>query len=79
MARKSQHSASYQRLKTLLQALRVESGLTQVELASMLKRPQSWVYKSETEIRRVDLTEFVQWAEACGIDPVTALKRYLRK
>jgi hypothetical protein len=39
--------------------------------------PQSFIYKSETAIRRVDITEFAEWAKACGKSPINALRRFL--
>jgi hypothetical protein len=35
------------------------------------------VSNSETANRRVDVTEFVAWARACGADPLAALARLL--
>jgi transcriptional regulator with XRE-family HTH domain len=78
MSAKSQQHPQYQRLKVFLKQLRLDAGLTQQELAQRLKVPQSFVYKSETAIRRVDLTEFIAWANACGHTPVGALKAFLK-
>lgn len=79
MATKAQHSREYRRLMPLLRALREEAGLTQRELGLKLKKPQSWIYNCETGNRRVDLAEFCKWAKACGVDPVVALERFLKK
>ena len=79
MATKAQHSRKYRRLLTLLRSLREEADLTQRSLGEKLKKPQSWVYNCETGNRRVDLAEFCDWAKACGVDPVEALRRFLRK
>jgi transcriptional regulator with XRE-family HTH domain len=79
MSVKSQQRPRYQRLKIFLKQMRKDAGLTQVELAHRLKVPQSFVYKSETAIRRVDLTEFVDWANACGKNPVAALRSFLKQ
>jgi transcriptional regulator with XRE-family HTH domain len=79
MATKSQQRPQYQRLKVFLKRMRKEAGLTQEELARKLKVPQSFVYKSETAIRRIDITEFVDWSVACGKSPVAALKSFLQK
>ena len=76
MPTKSQHSNSYRRLPPFLRALREEAGLTQRELGTRLKKPQSWIYNCETANRRVDVTEFIAWARACGIEPETALARF---
>ncbi len=77
MATKSQHAERYRLLPPLLRALREEAGLTQRDLAGRLSRPQSWVYNCETANRRVDVTEFIAWSEACGVDPRAALARLL--
>lgn len=78
MSTKAQHAKQYRVLPPLLRSLREEAGLTQREIGTLLKKPQSWVYNCETANRRVDLVEFVAWAKACGVDPATALKRYLK-
>lgn len=77
MATKSQHAQRYRRVPVLLLALREESGLTQRALGSKLRKPQSWIYNCETGNRRVDVAEFCEWATACGVDPATALRRFL--
>ena len=62
----------------LLRTFREEAELSQRALGKLLKKPQSWVYNCETGNRRVDISEFVAWAKACGVDPVAALKRFLK-
>ena len=79
MSVKSQQRPQYQKLKAFLRSMREEAGLTQQKLALKLRVPQSFIYKSETAIRRVDITEFVAWAEACGKSPVSALRRFLNR
>jgi transcriptional regulator with XRE-family HTH domain len=78
MATKAQHAAPYGLLPPFLRALREGAGLTQRALGERLGKPQSWVYNCETANRRVDVTEFVAWAAACGADPKTAFGRFLR-
>lgn len=78
MATKAQHSRRYRSVPSLLRALREEAELTQRALGSALGKPQSWIYNCETGNRRVDLAEFCDWCTACGIDPVNALRRYLK-
>jgi transcriptional regulator with XRE-family HTH domain len=77
MATKSQHSLQYRAVPPILRQLREEAGLTQRALGERLQKPQSWIYNCETANRRVDVTEFVAWARACGIDPQVALVRLL--
>ncbi len=78
MATKAQHGRAYRALPPLLRALREEAGLTQRELGDRLGKPQSWVYNCETANRRVDVTEFIARARACGADPLAALARLLK-
>ncbi len=77
MATKAQHSRSYQSLPPFLRRLREEASLTQRELGERLSKPQSWIFNCESANRRVDLTEFIAWATACGVDPQTAFIRYI--
>ena len=74
---KSQHVPAYRSLPPLLRRLREEAGLTQRELGVRVGRPQSWVYNCESANRRVDVTEFVAWCRACGLDPVRGFRRVL--
>ena len=69
MARKAQHDRRYRHVPGFLRQLREQAGLTQRELGARLKKPQSWVYNCETANRRVDVAEFILWAEACEVDP----------
>ncbi len=79
MATKSQHGPKYGPLPGFLRALREEAGLTQRELGKRMKKPQSWVYNCETANRRVDVTEFIEWAKCCDIDPGQAFVRFLER
>jgi hypothetical protein len=77
MATKAQHGDTYQAFLPVLRALWDEAGLTQRGLGGRLGKPQSWVYNCESGNRRVDVTEFVAWARACGADPPTAFARVI--
>lgn len=76
MATKAQHAESYLRLPPFLRGLREAAGLTQRDLGERLGRPQSWVHNCETANRRVDVTEFIAWAAACGVEPAVAFGRF---
>ncbi|MCH7956243.1 MAG: helix-turn-helix transcriptional regulator [Proteobacteria bacterium] len=78
MVTKSQHAAAYRRLPGFLRLLRVEAGLTQRGLGRRLRKPQSYVYNCETGNRRVDVSEFVSWSNACGIEPVVTFERFVK-
>ena len=60
----------------MLQSARKASGLTQVQLAKLLGRPQSFVSKSERGERRVDFTELLEFAEAMKLDVDEFLHEY---
>ncbi|OAI52216.1 hypothetical protein AYO44_16690 [Planctomycetaceae bacterium SCGC AG-212-F19] len=77
MATKAQHGKAYRHVPAFLRTMREEAGLTQRDLGKKLRKPQSWVYNCETANRRVDVAEFVAWAEACGLGPQDALARLL--
>ncbi len=79
MATKSQHASAYRPLPDFLRLLREDAGLTQRELGKRMKKPQSWIYNCETANRRVDVTEFIEWATCCSVDPVIALTRFLER
>jgi len=64
-----EHSPRYRRLRALLRATRSDAGLTQVQLAVRLKKPQTFVSKSELGERRLDLWELIDFCAACEIDP----------
>jgi transcriptional regulator with XRE-family HTH domain len=63
---KSIYSEQYQQLCTLLRQLRREAGLTQVDVATRLDVPQSFVSKYESGERRLDVIELRHVAEAIG-------------
>ncbi|MHB9071721.1 MAG: helix-turn-helix domain-containing protein, partial [Sedimentisphaerales bacterium] len=67
MGTKSQHNMIYRKLPIFLKKMREKAGLTQRELGKNINKPQSYVYNCETGNRRVDITEFVLWAKACGV------------
>lgn len=77
MSTKSQHAPGYQSLPGYLRRLREDAGLTQHDLGERLGKPQSWIYNCETGNRRVDVTEFIDWATQCGVDPTEAFSGLL--
>lgn len=79
MPQKAQHARRYRPVPGFLRELREEAGLTQRDLGARLKKAQSWIYNCETGNRRVDIAEFIDWCEACGVRPATALKRLMAR
>ncbi|KQS57727.1 hypothetical protein ASG17_00820 [Brevundimonas sp. Leaf363] len=67
----------HQALIAFLGTARRDAGLTQVELAGRLGRPQSFVSKVERGERRVDVVEFCEIAEALGKDPARLLQGFI--
>ena len=63
---RSRHSPRYLRLTGLLVQARANAGLSQVDLAARLGRPQSFVSKYESGERRLDVVEFIEVIEAIG-------------
>lgn len=68
----------HQDLIGFIGSVRKAAGVTQVELAERLGKPQSFVSKVERGERRVDVIEFCQVAEALGHDPAELLERFTR-
>ena len=75
MNKKSIFTARYLRLKTLLIEARKAARLTQVDLATKLSRPQSFVSKYERGERRLDLIEFLEVCDVLGIRPTQVINR----
>lgn len=68
---------AYERLYKALTDARHEAGLTQLEVAQKLARPQSFVSKYEQGERRLDVVEFVAVCHALGADPHAVLRKIL--
>lgn len=66
---KSAFTDAYASVVASVRALREERGVSQVELARRLGRPQQFVSYFETGVRRIDLVEFVVIVRALGGDP----------
>lgn len=69
MTRRDEHT---QLRQALLEARR-KKGLTQVEVAESLNKPQSFVSKYESGERRLDVIEFIKVCKALRIDPATII------
>lgn len=65
---------NYDELRRKLTAARRSAGLTQIQLAHKLSKPQSFVSKYERGERRLDVHEFFEVAEALKADPFAFLK-----
>lgn len=74
---KTLRTARHKRLTEILVSSRTIAGLSQVELAKKLKKPQSFVAKYENRERRLDVIEFCEIAKALGADPRRLLDELL--
>jgi transcriptional regulator with XRE-family HTH domain len=75
LAEKSVFTPRYDRLRALLIDARKSAGLTQVELAERLRRPQSFVSKYERGERRLDVVEFLEVTDALEVQPAKLIER----
>ncbi len=76
---KSVHSEDQDAFCALMKKARKGAGLTQVDLAKRLKKPQSFVAKYERGERRLDVIEFLRITGAIGADPVRIFRDLIRK
>jgi len=63
-------------LRAVLRQVRVDAGLTQVDLARRLGQPQSFVSKYECGERRLDLVEVREICSAVGVSLVELVRRF---
>lgn len=63
MSKKSIHTKEYAYFVERLCKARLEAGLTQVQVAKKLKRPQSHVSNVESGQQRVDIVELKRFAD----------------
>jgi predicted transcriptional regulator len=61
---KSLYTDRWEQLLKILKRLRVEKGLSQVQLAAHLDRPQSLIAKIESGERKLDVCQFLDYMEA---------------
>ena len=62
------HDPRYRQIIQRLKNLRESKNLTQVELATSLKKKQSYIAKIETFERRIDIIELQDWLKALETD-----------
>lgn len=70
------HQTSYQIFRELLLRERLSRGVTQVEMATRLGKPQSYVSKYERGERRLDFTEFLAIADILRLDVSEFIQTY---
>jgi transcriptional regulator with XRE-family HTH domain len=65
----------HNQLREALLDARRKKGLTQVEVAVLLDKPQSFVSKYESGERRLDVIEFLEVCKALKINPTTIIQQ----
>ena len=72
---KSTFSHQHDRLRIWLSEARRNAGLTQVEAARRLQRPQSYVSDVERGQRRIDVVELVHMCRVFKVDPCDIVRQ----
>lgn len=62
----------------ILKTIRLNKGITQLQLADTLHKPQSFISKYENGERRIDVYEFIHICKALDESPATIIE-YLEK
>ena len=76
---KALRSPAARALSTVIARVRKRRGLSQRDLAALLKRPHSVVGMIESNQRQVNVPEFLAIAEALDIDPADLFRQLLRE
>lgn len=72
----SHFDPKHRRVRALLRAIRLESGLRQVDVAERLGQEQSFVSKYESGERQLDFVEVAEICEALGISLTDFVRRF---
>lgn len=65
----------YQQLRALLKQERERRGLTQLDLGKRLGKDQLFVSRFESGRRQVNVIEFLDIAQAMGVNPIQLLRK----
>lgn len=76
--KKSIYSDKHRKLCELLIEARNSAGLTQQELASQLRKPQSFIAKYEGGERRLDLVELIEISSNLSLDLCAVIRELER-
>lgn len=71
---KTIYQERYQAFIKQLVLARKACGLTQMQVAEKLSKPQSYIAKVEGADRKLDVMEFVELCQAIDADPTTLIK-----
>jgi transcriptional regulator with XRE-family HTH domain len=65
----------HNKLRDALLDARRKKGLTQVDVATLLGKPQSFISKYESGERRLDVIEFLEVCKALKVNPATIIQQ----
>ncbi|PIE46650.1 MAG: transcriptional regulator [Gammaproteobacteria bacterium] len=71
---KTIYKAKYKKIIQILVKTRKQSVITQQQLADKLKKPQSYIAKTEKYERKLDILEFIELCEALGLTASEVIK-----
>ena len=72
---KSLRTNRHKALRKMLVDARKKAGLTQAQAAALIKKPQSFIAKTEGGERRLDIVEFIDLARALNLDPAEVVRK----
>jgi transcriptional regulator with XRE-family HTH domain len=67
-----------EKMAIYLREMRTDKNLSMRALAEMIGTPHSFVGKTETQGRRMDVGEFVVYCQAMQLDPTVVLKNIMK-
>ena len=72
-------SEKYNKLNLIFKERRLALGLSMRDLGEIIKEPHSFVQKVESNQRKLDIFQYVQYCEALEIDPGETLTILMSK
>lgn len=75
MATKPNVLRPYKSVPVFLKSMRLSARLTQLELAKRIRKKQYFIARIESGARRLDVSEFIILAEACGKEAGAAIRQ----
>jgi len=71
---KTLYSPASQKISNWLRCQREQRGLTMRQAGALLEKPHSFIGKTESGQRRLDVVEFVWYCNRLGFDPIEGIK-----
>jgi transcriptional regulator with XRE-family HTH domain len=74
---KSLYTQRQERLRAIFKEERLKAGMTQAQLCRRLERHHNFVSYVENGTTMLDAIEFIEYAEALGLDPKKVLGKVI--